>query len=380
MLRIILIIILAIILLGLCLFLLNGCLGGGTPPEPTSEPPPAFGANPGGPYMVDEGMPLLLDGSASTGNITASVWDFGDTATGEGITVTHVYADGPNVFTATLTVTDDQGETAVGAAQVTVNNLPPAANANTTGTPYTCTINEAIQLTGECTDPSPIDNDGLACTWADFNGAAMSEPSFTCPPTPGEVTVTLTATDKDGASAVSSVPVVVRDGPPPEPLTANPNGPYIGTLNNPILFDGSGSSPTDAITLYQWEFGDGGSDQGVLTPHTYAATGDYVVTLTVTGVNGQTASATTQATVTEAPVAVINSSLCDKSGLCFRLDGSGSSDPDGQIASYLWEFGDGQTSTEAVVNHTYASQGSYTVILTVTDDKGAMASASLSIP
>jgi YVTN family beta-propeller protein len=54
------------------------------------------------------------------------------------------------------------------------------------------------------------------------------------------------------------------------------------------------------------------------------------------------------------------------------LDASAASDPDGTIASYVWDFGDGQTATgtQPTVSHSYAQPGSYTVTLTVTDDEG----------
>ncbi|ENM3811164.1 TPA: PKD domain-containing protein, partial [Vibrio cholerae] len=47
-----------------------------------------------------------------------------------------------------------------------------------------------------------------------------------------------------------------------------------------------------------------------------------------------------------------------------------SSDSDGNIVSYLWDFGNGQTSTEAAPTWSYTKAGSYSVTLTVTDDKG----------
>ena len=53
------------------------------------------------------------------------------------------------------------------------------------------------------------------------------------------------------------------------------------------------------------------------------------------------------------------------------FDGSGSSDPDGTIASYAWDFGDGATGTGTTPVHTYASPGDYTVALTVKDNSGA---------
>lgn len=58
--------------------------------------------------------------------------------------------------------------------------------------------------------------------------------------------------------------------------------------------------------------------------------------------------------------------------LTAALDAAASSDPDGTVAGYAWDFGDGHTATGAqpTVSHTYAQPGAYTVTLTVTDDEG----------
>jgi PKD repeat protein len=58
----------------------------------------------------------------------------------------------------------------------------------------------------------------------------------------------------------------------------------------------------------------------------------------------------------------------------FTFDATGSSDPDDENMSYLWEFGDGTTSNEAVVSHTYQKSGDYEVKLTVTDSSGLQCS------
>jgi chitodextrinase len=57
--------------------------------------------------------------------------------------------------------------------------------------------------------------------------------------------------------------------------------------------------------------------------------------------------------------------------LACSFDGTASSDSDGSITSYEWDFGDGDTATGTTASHTYAASGTYTVTLTVTDDDGA---------
>jgi len=63
----------------------------------------------------------------------------------------------------------------------------------------------------------------------------------------------------------------------------------------------------------------------------------------------------------------------------FQFDASGSTDSDGSIASYTWNFGDGATATAIALTHQYATAGVYNVTLTVTDNQGATSVASLAI-
>jgi PKD repeat protein len=67
------------------------------------------------------------------------------------------------------------------------------------------------------------------------------------------------------------------------------------------------------------------------------------------------------------------------SNLACTFNGSGSSDGDGTIASYLWNFGDGGSASGPTSGHTYAAAGTYTVTLTVTDDDNATGSTSKSV-
>jgi PKD repeat protein len=65
--------------------------------------------------------------------------------------------------------------------------------------------------------------------------------------------------------------------------------------------------------------------------------------------------------------------------LTVSVDGSASADPDGQIAAYAWEFGDGGTAAGAKTTHNYAGAGTFSIKLTVTDNSGAGASTTKTI-
>jgi PKD domain len=65
-----------------------------------------------------------------------------------------------------------------------------------------------------------------------------------------------------------------------------------------------------------------------------------------------------------------------RDGLTCSFDGSGSSDSDGTIATYAWDFGDGTNGVGKIATHTHGRASSYTVTLTVTDDAGATGSTS----
>jgi PKD repeat protein len=140
--------------------------------------------------------------------------------------------------------------------------------------------------------------------------------------------------------------------------------------------DGSASTDTDGtIAELAWDFGDGQTDVGTKPSHTYTEAGTFQVRLTVTDNLGSSTSVTQPVTVTapnQAPVAALTATC---NGLSCSFDASASSDPDGSVNSWLWDFGDGETGTGKTVTHAYAAAGSYAVKLTVTDDKGASGEA-----
>ena len=163
--------------------------------------------------------------------------------------------------------------------------------------------------------------------------------------------------------------------------TAQAGGPYSGTAGSPISFQSTGSAdPDGTITGYAWSFGDGGTSTQANPTHSYAAAGSYTATLTVTDNQGATGADQATVTVTgggggnQAPVAEANGPYSASVGSAVTFNSAGSSDPDGTIASYAWDFGDGNNGTGASPSHSYTTAGSYTAILTVTDNLGATAS------
>jgi PKD repeat protein len=150
------------------------------------------------------------------------------------------------------------------------------------------------------------------------------------------------------------------------PLTAdftadNTTVPVNGTVN---FTDLSTGSPTS----WSWDFGDGGTSTNENPDHTYTTTGTYTVELTISdGTNNNTETKIDYITVTEAaPVADFTASptySCD--GNIQFTDESSNAD------TWEWDFGDGNTSADQNPLHTYASDGIYTVSLTVTNGAGS---------
>ena len=186
-----------------------------------------------------------------------------------------------------------------------------------------------------------------------------------------------------GCSGGGITPPITTNQSPTASFTANPTS---GVAPLEVSFNASNSSDSDGtIVSYAWDFKDGYTGNGVTVNHTFNSTGSYNVLLTVIDNEGATDSTTKNITITEtlsnqSPTASFTATpTSGVAPLTVSFNASSSSDSDGTIVSYAWDFKDGYTGNGVTVNHTFNSTGSYNVGLTVTDDKGATDSATKTI-
>ena len=167
--------------------------------------------------------------------------------------------------------------------------------------------------------------------------------------------------------------------PPRAVITSNVNR---GVAPLAVQFSSDRSTDDGLIVSRLWDFDDGSTSQEISPQHTFTATGDYEVSLTLTDDGGLENEAVLVVAVTEAPVAVISATPPSAAAApaVILFDGSASFDPDGEIIEYRWDFGDGSREFLQQVTHVYASAGTFRAKLTVTDDTGVTGSAEELIP
>ncbi len=321
-------------------------------------------ANANGPYTGNEGQPIAFSSAGSgdpDGQQITYLWTFGDGATSTAANPSHTYVTG-GTFTVTLRVTDPDNLFAEDTAQARVNRTP-AAEANG---PYSG--NPGAPIAFSSAGSSDPDGDGLTYRWSFGDGATSTQanPSHAYA-AGGTYTVTLRVTDPGGLFNEDTAQAVVN-----RPPVAEANGPYAGNQGAAISFSSTGSSDPDGQALtYLWTFGDGTTSTAANPTHSYTPGGSFIATLRVTDAGGLFAEDTAPVAVNRPPVADAGPALYTTDrGVPASFSSAGSSDPDGDPLTYLWEFGDGTTSTQANPTHIYTAGGAFTVNLRVRDPGG----------
>ena len=244
---------------------------------------------------------------------------------------------------------------------------------------------DASSSTGEIASYLWDFGDGSTATGSTGNHVYTTSGSFTVRLTiTGATGLTSTATTTITATA----PVVVAlPAPPTAVISSSPTAAGPAPLT--ITFSGADSvaAPNASIASYAWAFGDGATASAASALHTFTTAGTYTTTLIVTDNNGKTSTTNTPVVVTTPAVATntpptavaTTSTISGTAPLAVTFDGSASTDADGSISSYLWNFGDGSSATGKTATHTYLSDATYTATLQVTDNKGAAGTTSVPI-
>lgn len=325
-------------------------------------------------------LTVAFTGSGSTdadGTIASYAWDFGDGTTSSAADPTHTFTTvGPKVVS--LTVTDDDGAQDTATTTIQVDpNLSPTAAASATPT------SGKVPLVVEFSSAGSSDPDGSIAgySWNFGDGATSTAPDPTHTYTAtGSYTATLTVTDDNGSTDSTTVSVQVNANQAPTALaSSNVTG---GQAPLTVQFSSVGSTdPDGGITGFSWTFGDGNGSTNPNPTYTYSAEGTYTATLTVTDAEGATGTSSVVIDVDPIPnvpptVVATAGVTTQRVGLPISFSSAGTEDPDGTITSYVWDFGDGTTSTLPNPSKTYLIAGTYTPTLTVTDNAGAIVSAS----
>ena len=350
-------------------------------------------ANAGPDQVVNEGASVSLDGSASSdpeGNALTYHWTAPSGISLSSITDQNPTFTAPQVsvntsYTLTLKVNDGLTDSPADQVIITVKqvNKAPVANAG----PYQ-SVNEGETATLDGSASSDPDGNPITYKWTSVPGIALSSetvvnPTFTAPEVSADTQYTFSLVVNDGLADSPADVVVVTVFQVNKAPVANAGPDQAVNEGEAVALDGSGSSDPDGNPLtYHWTAPAGillssETDQNpTFTAPQVTINTSYTLTLKVN--DGLMDSPSDQVVITvkqvnKAPVANAGPYQSVNEGATATLDGSASSDPDGNPITYKWTTVPGITlSSETVVNPTFtapevSAETQYTFSLIVSD-------------
>ncbi|RYZ19490.1 MAG: PKD domain-containing protein, partial [Sphingobacteriales bacterium] len=207
--------------------------------------------------------------------------------------------------------------------------------------------------------------------WDLGNGAisSLKNPSATYF-NPGTYTIRLVVKNAAGADSLVKTNFITVHANPTVAFGASDTS---GCMPMGVQFTDSSLAGSGTISSWQWDFGDGTISSQQHPQHTYNAAGNYTVTLKVTNSKGCSKSISKQQFIdvsagVDASFSYSSPNICSApAAVQFSNTTAGTGN-----MSYLWNFGDGHTSTDADPVHTYTANGAYTVTLIATSSQGCV--------
>ncbi len=282
------------------------------------------------------------------------LWIFGDGTTSTAQNPTHSYTTA-NAFTVKLIVTNSNG--CKDSLSRIINVYPKPIPAFTTATPQ-CLSTNNFTFTNTSTG-------GSTYVWhfGDGTTSTLINPTHTYSVASG-YTVKLVVTSANGCkdSIIRAINVyanpVATFTPPASQCSSNNNFSFVNNSVGPAT--------------YLWSFGDGTTSTAQNPTHSYTIANAFTVKLVVTNSNGCKDSMTSIVNVYAKPIPAFTT----PSPQCFSNNNFTFNNNSVGANTYLWNFGDGNTSTDLAPTHTYATAGNYTTKLMVTNNYGCADSTS----
>ena len=313
---------------------------------------------------------VTLDGSASSdpdGDAVSHQWTLASRPAGSAAVLSNPTAvtptflvDRPGTYSAQLVVSDGSVSSAADTVTITTRNTAPVANA---GPDQTAAVSETVSLNGS--GSSDADGDALAHAWtlqsapagsaASLAGAASVTPSLVLD-RPGSYVVGLVVHDGQVASVADTVTISTVNSAP----VANAGADQTAPVTQTVTLNGGASSDVDGDPLvFAWAFVSrpAGSAAALSGAGTVQPTfvidrpGLYQVRLVVNdGALSSAADVVDVQTVNSAPVANAGGDQSGYVGQTATLDGSGSTDVDGNALSYVWALTSRPAGSAAAVS------------------------------
>ncbi|MFT4535737.1 MAG: PKD repeat protein [Saprospiraceae bacterium] len=299
-------------------------------------------------FIANENGLVVTFTDQSSGAVSYA-WSFGDGNTSTAINPTHTYSE-EGVYTVTLETTNECGTT---AESISINNYTPVSASFTSDITNGCADLEVgfiDQSSSNVTSWSWTFDGGTPAT------SVLQNPIVTYS-TAGQYKVKLTVSHPESSETVT--------------LTN-----YISVSDDPItsfeffndLFDVEFSNTTIEGATYSWNFGDGTTSSMINPSHTYGEEGAYNVVLTATNTCGTT-TASQMVEINSLPTAAFNATNSTGCGP-LTVDFNNNSSSNAETFAWTFEGGTPATSMDENPTVTYASAGSYPVMLVVTSPAG----------